>query len=364
VGGALSPKSPATVATGDFPRGLAVSPDGDSVYVTSLNTDNVFQYDAGSNGTLTPKSPATVAAGNVPWQVTVSPDGDSVYVTNELDDTVSQYDVGAGGALAAKTPATVAAGDFPEALVVSADADSVYVANSGSSSVSQYNVGGGGLLSPKFPATVPAGDLPIAVAVGPPECQDTRDNDGDGSSDFPDDPSCTSATDPGEASFMFGKAAVGSAFSPMSSNVKRASPSLLWFGPVTVTGFRAYLDGGGALSGSQVVRAVLYRHQGGPSQLVAQSLAKTVVAGRIDGFVDFELPTPVSLDPGYYWLGLHSGATHGVARFGWNFGTQIRVYNIDWFADGASNPFGGNTFQDDQVITMYAVGHREAGGTQ
>ena len=249
-------------------------------------------------------------------------------------------------------------------MAVSPDGESVYVANGLDDSVSQYNVASNGTLTPKFPGVVATGDPPFDIAVGPAECQDTRDNDGDGSSDFPDDPSCTSAADPGEASFLFGQAAVGSAFSPMSINVKRASPFLLWYGPVTVTGFRAYLDGGGGLSGSQVVRAVLYRHQGGPNQLVAQSVAKTVVAGRIDGFVDFELPTPVSLDPGYYWLGLHSGATHAIARFGWNFGTRIRVYNIDRFSDGPSNPFGGNTFQDDQVITMYAVGHKETGGTQ
>ena len=43
----------------------------------------------------------------------VSPDGESVYVANGASNSVSQYDVGAGGALSPKSPATVAAGACP-----------------------------------------------------------------------------------------------------------------------------------------------------------------------------------------------------------------------------------------------------------
>jgi hypothetical protein len=51
--------------------------------------------------------------------VAVSPDGQSVYVTNNLDDNVSQYDVGADGTLSPKSPATVAAGESPSGIVAS-----------------------------------------------------------------------------------------------------------------------------------------------------------------------------------------------------------------------------------------------------
>ena len=90
-----------------------MSPDGESVYVANVSSDSVSQYDVGAGGALSPKSPATVAAGAFPRGVAVSPDGGSVYVTNFFGDSVSQYDVGAGGALAPKSPATVAAGDRP-----------------------------------------------------------------------------------------------------------------------------------------------------------------------------------------------------------------------------------------------------------
>ena len=59
-----------------------MSPDGGSVYVTNFDGDSVSQYDVGAGGALSPKSPATVAAGIVPLGVAVSPDGGSVYVAN------------------------------------------------------------------------------------------------------------------------------------------------------------------------------------------------------------------------------------------------------------------------------------------
>jgi DNA-binding beta-propeller fold protein YncE len=125
-GGALSPKSPATVAAGDQPFGVAVSPDGASVYVANSGNDtaiySVSQYDVGAGGALSPKSPATVATGVDPRGVAVSPDGGSAYVANFIANvnggSVSQYDVGAGGALSPKSPATVATGNGPFGVTV------------------------------------------------------------------------------------------------------------------------------------------------------------------------------------------------------------------------------------------------------
>jgi DNA-binding beta-propeller fold protein YncE len=169
--GRLSPKSPLTVAAGDVPRSVAVSPDGRSVYVTSstlssTDPDKVFQYDVGAGGRLSPKSPATVANAGANT-VAVSPDGHSVYVTNQSFNSVSQYNVGAGGKLSPKSPATVATGGGPTGVAVRPDGQSVYVVNQDNNSVSQYNVGAGGKLSPKSPATVAAGSVPQEVAVSP-----------------------------------------------------------------------------------------------------------------------------------------------------------------------------------------------------
>ena len=127
AGGVLQPKSPPTAPAGRSPIAVAVSPDGKSVYVTNqggaVAAGTVSQFDVSAGGALQPKSPPTVPAGTFPIGVAVSPDGKSVYVTNQggavAAGTVSQFDVSAGGALQPKSPPTVPAGEQPDAVAVS-----------------------------------------------------------------------------------------------------------------------------------------------------------------------------------------------------------------------------------------------------
>ena len=127
--GALSPLSPATVATRFGTLGAAVSPDGTSAYVTN-GGGTVSQYTIDpATGQLAPKTPATVAAGGGPQGVAVSPDGKSAYVANQFG-TVSQYTIDpATGALTPMTPASVPSGSNPKYVAVSPDGKSVYVTN-------------------------------------------------------------------------------------------------------------------------------------------------------------------------------------------------------------------------------------------
>ena len=78
----------------------------------------VSQYDVGPGGTLS-LTDALPAADTRPDGIAVSPDGQSVYVTNLVSATVSQYDVGTGGLLSPLSPPTVAAGLHPFAVAVS-----------------------------------------------------------------------------------------------------------------------------------------------------------------------------------------------------------------------------------------------------
>jgi 6-phosphogluconolactonase (cycloisomerase 2 family) len=165
--GALAPLSPATVGGGFNPHGVAVSPDGRSVYVGESASGAVAQYSIGADGTLTAKTPATVASPGFPAAIAVSADGNNVYAANQNGATVSQFSVGAGGTLTAKTPATVTAGTGPSGVAVSPDGQSVYVTNNSDGTVSQYSVGADGTLSPKTPATVATAAQPVGVAVSP-----------------------------------------------------------------------------------------------------------------------------------------------------------------------------------------------------
>jgi DNA-binding beta-propeller fold protein YncE len=167
--GALTPMANPTVVTGFTPDAIAVSPDDKSAYVVNFFSDGVSQYTVGPGGGLLPMATPIVRAGNDPVAIAVSPDGKSVYVVNSGTggpNGVSQYDVGPGGALTPKTPATVAAGAGPRGIAVSPDGNSAYVVSQ-NTGVSQYDVGPGGALTPKTPPIVAAGNNPSEIAVSP-----------------------------------------------------------------------------------------------------------------------------------------------------------------------------------------------------
>jgi DNA-binding beta-propeller fold protein YncE len=155
---------------------VAVSPDHSSVYVLNY-AGSIAQYDVGADGGLSPKNPPSILLdpnSSVPamaQDLAVSPDGRSVYVVNigsavNTTNLVYQFDVGAGGTLLPKSTPAVAAGELPGAAVVSPDGDSVYVANQASDTVSQFDVDAtSGALSLK--RSLGAGDNPADLAVSP-----------------------------------------------------------------------------------------------------------------------------------------------------------------------------------------------------
>jgi DNA-binding beta-propeller fold protein YncE len=174
AGGLLVPMDPATVAAGDSPIAVAVSPDFKSLYATNQDSGTVSQYDIGRDGALSPKSPAMVDAGYRPSGVAVSPNGQSVYVTSYM--YLLQYDVGSSGELLPKSPPRGWSGPgdwpamvFPFGVAVSPDSQSVYVADKESYDIAQFDVGPRGLLSAKSPPTATAGlyEFPYGIAVSP-----------------------------------------------------------------------------------------------------------------------------------------------------------------------------------------------------
>ena len=120
---------------------VTLSPDGDSAYVTNARSASVSQYDVAANGSLSPKTPASVAAGPTPVGIAVSPDGANAYVADQVaSGSIAQFSIGADGTLSALDPALVPTGSLPEGVVASADG--VYVANLGADTISQYDAGG------------------------------------------------------------------------------------------------------------------------------------------------------------------------------------------------------------------------------
>ena len=178
AGGALTPKSPATVASGNAsleefgPEGIVVSPDGKHVYVVnsghsiSSKDGSVAELTVGAGGALSPATlPPSVLAGEAPFGIAVSPDGSSVYVTNDEEDTVSEFSVGAGGALSPVGSAPT--GTVPRGIVVSPNGKNVYVTDDGSTKISQFSVEAGGALSPLGSPEVTSAAGPFAIAISP-----------------------------------------------------------------------------------------------------------------------------------------------------------------------------------------------------
>jgi DNA-binding beta-propeller fold protein YncE len=124
AGGALIADATGTAATGSEPKGIAVSPNGQYVYVANyadgLSNGGISEFTIGVGGMLTADATPSVADAEGPIGVAVSPDGQYVYVVNNVNDTVSQYSVGAGGMLAFLS-APQAAVATPYELVVAPD---------------------------------------------------------------------------------------------------------------------------------------------------------------------------------------------------------------------------------------------------
>jgi len=143
----------ATVPVGEWPRGVAVSPDGKTVYAVDSGkypdyTRSVSVIDAATNTVK-----AMVPVGNHPEGVAINPTGTKVYVASSnvyIIDTATNT-----------VTATVPVGDYPFGVAVTPDGAKVYVSNADSNTVSAIDTA-----TNTVTATVPV-DYPCGVAVTP-----------------------------------------------------------------------------------------------------------------------------------------------------------------------------------------------------
>jgi DNA-binding beta-propeller fold protein YncE len=110
--GDLAPKAQ-PVTTGSQPRGIVAA--AGRVYVSNTSSNTVTQYAADGSGALRELAPA-VAAPRTPFGLALAPDGKSLYVAGFGDATIGQYDVAADGSLAVKA-APAPANFRPQAVV-------------------------------------------------------------------------------------------------------------------------------------------------------------------------------------------------------------------------------------------------------
>jgi YVTN family beta-propeller protein len=120
---------------GDGPLGLALTPDGQYLYVALFNADRVAIID-----TQDLSVEKTVTVGDAPWGVAVGGSGGYVYVTNSGSDSVTVIDTDTQTAIL--TTSTGSSGDQPYGVAAPANGDYAYVVNHGGDSVTKVTPDG------------------------------------------------------------------------------------------------------------------------------------------------------------------------------------------------------------------------------
>jgi YVTN family beta-propeller protein len=154
----------ATIPVGINPVSVVLNPAGTRVYVTNRNfaggpgNDTVSVIDAAMNQVV-----SSIQVGKGPWGVAVSPDGNRVYVANSTQHVISG--TGTVSVISGSTNSvvtTIAVGLEPFGLAVRPDGTRVYVTNVLNSNVSVIDTATNAVI-----ATVPVGLDPFVIAISP-----------------------------------------------------------------------------------------------------------------------------------------------------------------------------------------------------
>ena len=159
------------------------------------------------------------------------------------------------------------------------------------------------------------------------------------------------ATPPAQSTF--GKTTVGASTDSFALDRKRVSRYSLGASG-SVSKLSAYLAPT-STAGQQTLRGVVYADAGGsPGALLATSNELVFHSTDAAGWYDLTLPSPVTLAPGSYWIGVLTGAGANVAGFRWDSVPGSRVYDNNAYSAGPSDPFGALTGTDAEQMSLYA----------
>jgi YVTN family beta-propeller protein len=139
-----------SLPAGSSPRGVALTLNGQFLYVADGGSNNVSVLDTRTNRIV-----ASVPVGSQPVNVAVTPDGASAYVANTGSSDVSVIDTQTN-----RVVRVVPAGQYPAGVAVTHDGGSVYVANELSAIVTVINTRSGAV-----EATLPSGTGPFNAAA-------------------------------------------------------------------------------------------------------------------------------------------------------------------------------------------------------
>ncbi len=143
-----------TVTVGRRPLGLAITPDGEKLYVTNSYDDNVSVIDTSKKEVIN-----TVKVGFEPIRVAITPDGKKVFVSNRVDNSVSIIDSETDSLVA-----TLPSGREPVGIAISGDGKFAFVTNSGSDDITIIDVEKNTVISCTRPSYIYRG-RPFGIVV-------------------------------------------------------------------------------------------------------------------------------------------------------------------------------------------------------
>jgi 6-phosphogluconolactonase (cycloisomerase 2 family) len=117
----LYPSGDSSYAFGD---GLAITPDGGTMFVGSTGDYHIYSHAIGANGSLGPAFTET-STGNSPWGMEVSPDGKTLVVSYALSQQVCAYPISGGHLGAANCQSAIS---YPTGVSIDPDSACVYAA--------------------------------------------------------------------------------------------------------------------------------------------------------------------------------------------------------------------------------------------
>jgi 6-phosphogluconolactonase (cycloisomerase 2 family) len=163
--GSVKPHSPPSVPAGPQTDGIAVSPNGKSVYASTQTGDRIYEFNRAANGSLTAKTPGFVTAKSlasdgshpIPGYLVLTPNGRHLYSSNYNDPSVGIFDVAPNGALTEKAASPVVGPDGAYEMAVAPNGQSLYAAGQNDGKVFQWTITAAGGLLKKSPASFTAG---------------------------------------------------------------------------------------------------------------------------------------------------------------------------------------------------------------
>lgn len=113
------------IPMGEYPRGIAVSPESDAAYVAIMGGSHLVRVDLDTWKT------STIPIGAGPRALEIDPSGQRIYATLNAAGRVARLDLPTGRVR------TVSTGTLPRSLAVAGDAKAIYVVNYESGTVSK-----------------------------------------------------------------------------------------------------------------------------------------------------------------------------------------------------------------------------------